>query len=358
MKQDRNISLARPAEYVWRAAAATLRGHVDGITAEQAAKQRHPDDAVTPIILRAASTQATLTDPNWAGPLAMVGVSQAIEDIVAMSSLEKLLAAGALHVDLGRLSSLTVPGRQTHATDAGAWTAEGAPVQVHQYTILGPTLRPHKLEVITTVTAEMAKTSNIEDILRVLLTEASGLAIDAAMLSTTAASAAQSAGLLYGLTPITPTPAASAPYGFDACGQDLGKLVGDIATRGGGRKAAFIASPSQATSVRFWAGGQFGMTPQNDVLPVAASAALANGTVICVEPQSLAVSFGAPQFSISTVAAMHMEDTTPANIATSSTPAAPVKSMFQIDALTLKMTLWGDWCMRAPHVSFMTGVQW
>ena len=29
-----------------------------------------------------------------------------------------------------------------------------------------------------------------------------------------------------------------------------------------------------------------------------------------------------------------------------------------IDALALKMTLWGDWCMRAPHVSFMDAVQW
>jgi hypothetical protein len=86
----------------------------------------YPDDAVTPIVLRAASTQATLSDPSWAGPLAMVGVSQAIEDIVAMSSLERLLAAGALHVDLGRLPSLTVPGRQTAVTDAGAWSSRPA----------------------------------------------------------------------------------------------------------------------------------------------------------------------------------------------------------------------------------------
>jgi hypothetical protein len=353
------MSPPRPATYVWRAAAATLRGFLDGTSALNAVTRMYPDDQVTSLILRAASTQATLTDPAWAGPLAMVGVSQAIEDIVAMSSLERLLAAGALHVDLGRLASLTIPGRAVKASDAGVWLAEGAPSPVRQYAILGPTLRPHKLEVITVVTREMSEASNIEDVLRVLLTEAAGLAIDAGVFSTNAASTGSSAGLMNGLTPLTPTPAASAPYGFDACGQDLGKLVGDIATRGGGRRAVFIGAPSQATSIRFWAGGQFSATPQNDVLPVAASAALADGTVVCVEPESFACSFGVPEFSVSSVAALHMEDTTPADIVSGTgTLAVPVKGMFQIDALALKMVLRGDWCMRAPHVSFMDAVQW
>lgn len=355
MKQER-IELPRPAAYVWRAAASTLRGYVQGMSAEQSAKLSYPDDRITPLVLRAASTQAMVNDSGsgWAGPLARYAVSQAIEDIVAMSALEKLLAGGALHIDPGRVATITVPGRAVTPADAGQWLAEGAPAQVRQYNILGPKLVPHKLEVMTTITREISEASNIEDILRTLITEAAGLAIDAAVLSTTAASAGQSAGLLYGLTALTPT---AAPYGFDACGQDLGKLVGDIAARGGGRRALFIGAPAQATSVRFWAGGQFGATAQTDVLPVSASAALANGTVIALEPESFACTFGAPQFSISNVAALHMEDTTPGQIV-SGTPSTPVKSMFQIDALALKMTLWGDWVMRAPHVSFMTGVQW
>jgi hypothetical protein len=308
------------------------------------------------IIARAVSTPATLTDPAWAGPLGRYGVSQAVEDIVAMSALGRLLAFGALRVDLGRLASVTIPGRQTVAGNAGQWVAEGAPVQVKQYSILGPKLTPHKLEVITTITWEMANASNIEDVLRVQLTEAANLAIDAAVLSTTAASAAQSAGLLHGLTPL----AASTSTGFDACGSDLGKLVADIASRGGGARAAFIAAPSQATAIRFWAGGQFGVTPQTDVLPVAASAALADGTVICIEPESFATTLGEVSFDMSTGTSLHMEDTSPADIVPpSGTPSTPVKSMFQTDLLALKMSLLGaDWCMRAPHVSYMTGVQW
>jgi hypothetical protein len=335
-----------------------VRAVVEGAPVSKVAKAMYGSDIDFDEVQRAASSPALLNDSGsgWAGPLGRFGVSQAIEDIVAMSALGRLLAFGAMRVDLGRLASVTIPGRQVSAANAGSWVAEGQPVQVKQYSIPTSKLSPHKLEVITTITWEMSNASNIEEILRQLLTEAASLAIDAAVLSTTAGSAAQSAGLLHGLTPV----AASTTGGFDSCGQDLGKLVADIASRGGGARAAFIAVPGQATAIRFWAGGQFGVTPANDVLPVAASAALADGTVICIEPESFATTLGEVRFDMSMGSTLHMEDTSPADITgPTGTLAQPVKSMFQTDLIALKMSLVGaDWCMRAPHVSYMTAVQW
>jgi hypothetical protein len=335
---------------------ARVRAITEGQSVQKAAKALYADHLDFDAIVRAASSPATLTDPGWAGPVGRFGVSQAVEDIVAMSALGRLLQFGALKIDLGRLASVTVPGRITNAASAGTWVAEGQPVQVKQYSITGPKLSPHKLEVNTSITFEMSRTSNIEDVLRVLITEAAGLAIDGAVLSTAAATPAQSAGLLHGLTALTPSTAS----GFDACGADLGKLVSDIASRGGGSRAAFIAAPSQATSIRFFAGGQFGVTAQTDVLPVAASAALADGTVVCLEPESFVCTLGEVSFDTTTGATLHFEDTSPQDIANASgTVAVPVKSMFQTDSIALRMTLFGaDWCMRAPHVSYMTGVQW
>jgi hypothetical protein len=351
-------SRRRAALTPYKALAAKVRAVVEGTSAQKIAKAMYGSDIDYDEVLRAASGPALLNDSGsgWAGPLGRYGVSQAVEDIVAMSAIGRLLAFGAMHVDLGRLALVTVPGRQTVAANGGQWVAEGAPVQVKQYSIPTAKLSPHKLEVITTITWEMSNASNIEEILRVLLTEAAGLAIDAAILSTTASSAAQSAGLLHGLTPLT----ASTSTGFDACGADLGNLVADIASRGGGSRAAFIAAPAQATAIRFWAGGQFGVTPANDVLPVAASAALATGTVICIEPESFACSLGDVQFGTAQGSTLHMEDTTPADITGSTgTLAQPVKSLYQTDLIGLKMSLLGaDWCMRAPHVSYITGVQW
>lgn len=338
----------KPSTHFFRAAAATVCAHMEGITIEEAIRTRWPNDELTPIIARAASTQATLTDPAWAGPLAMLTVSDAIEELVAMSAIGKLIRVGAFKIDLGRYATVVVPGRALTAADAGAWLAEGAPIPVRQLQILGPQLTPHKLAVLVPMTREMTEASNIEEVVKQLLREASTLAIDAAIFSPNPASPAQSAGLLNGLTALTPS---SSTLGFDACGQDLGTLTHNIALSGGGSNVAFIASPKQATAIKFWSGS----IVASENLPVAGAASVPDGTVIAIEPASLAISLGAPEFSVSSVAAVHQEDTAPVtNLLTGS----PVKSMFQTDAIVLKMELWGSWAMRAPHVSFMSAVNW
>jgi hypothetical protein len=359
MKQEQLNIPARPsALFMWQAAAATVLGFVNGTSPEAVARSKYPNDPVTPLILRGATTPAITTDPAWAGPLARQSVSLAIEEIVAMSAMGALLRAGAFNVDLGQYGSVRVPGRATTAANAGKWVQEGHPIPAVQLNILGgPVLTPTKLAVLLSMTREITEASNIEDIVRMLVTEAASLALDAAVFSTSAATPAQPAGLLNGLTPLTAT--AGASLGFDACGQDLGKLVGDIAARAGGVHAFFVCAPSQATSIRFWAGGQFGRGPQGDILPVAPAASLATtGTVVCLEPESLAITLSDPQFSVSNVAAVHQEDTTPLDISSGGVLASPVKSMFQTDALALRMTLSASWGMRAPHVSYMTGVGW
>ena len=84
MKEDRGLIRKlqeQPSNQMWRAAAAVVRAHVQGTTAAQIVKDMYPDDPVTPIILRAASTQATLTDPAWAAPLAHTAVDQSIDPV-------------------------------------------------------------------------------------------------------------------------------------------------------------------------------------------------------------------------------------------------------------------------------------
>jgi hypothetical protein len=351
------ITLKRPAEFVWRAAAATLRGFVGGTSPAAMAHNMYGDDPVTPLVLRGATTQAVTSVPAWAGAVAFQSVSRAIEEVVALSAIGAVLRAGALNVDLGRNASVRVPGRATSPADAGQWVQEGHPIPARALHLLGgPVLSPTKLAVLVTMTREMTEASNIEDVVRMLLTEAASIALDAALFSTNAATAAMPAGILLGITALPATTGTG--LGFDACGQDLGNLVQDIASRGGGAHAYFIAAPHQSTAIRFWAGGQFGRTVDGDVLPVAASAGLAEGTVLAIEPASLALTLNDPQFSVANVATVHQEDTTPLDIVSGGTVATPVKSMFQTDALALRMTLTANWGMRAPHVSYITGVGW
>jgi hypothetical protein len=345
MKQDRAlIKELQPTNQVWRAAAAIVRGHIAHVPPEQMAKTMYPDDTVTPVIARAASTMATLTDATWAGPLARYAVSEAVEDIVAMTAAGRMEQAGALRVDMGQLSSVTVPGRAVTAADAGAWVAEGAPIPAKQFNYTPGVLRLRKLAVIVTLTEEMSRSSNLEALLRSMLTSAAGLAIDAQMFSAIAGDATKPAGLFNGLTPIGVAAAVGAS--FDNCGQDLGQLVADIGARGGGRNAFFVGAPAQATSIKFFSSGEF---------QVAGSAGMADKSVAAIEPASLAFAIADPEFAVANVAAVQEDDTAPAaDLLTKS----PVRSMYQIDAFALRMVIYAAWTMRAPHVAYMTGVNW
>jgi len=51
---------------------------------------------------------------------------------------------------------------------------------------------------------------------------------------------------------------------------------------------------------------------------------------------------------------------TPADIVSAGgTVAAPVKSLYQTDAIGLKTTLWATWGLRAAgHCQFLTGATW
>jgi len=258
-------------------------------------------------------------------------------------------------VSLDGAGQITVPRRLVVAADAGAFVAEGEPLQVRQLNVTGgPSLTPFKFGVIVAFTNELARgaVQSFELIVKQMLGEASALALDAAIFSNTAASAVRPAGILNGVSALTPT----AGGGENAVSKDIGNLVGALAAGGAGVDVVFVASPAQAAALKIWAGPKFDY-------PVLASAALAAGTVIAVEAGSFVSSFGPePRFDTRDAAAIHMEDTTPQHIGTPGAPAyvaAPTRSLFQTDATSLRMILPCSWGLRAAgHVAWVSAVTW
>jgi hypothetical protein len=184
-----------------------------------------------------------------------------------------------------------------------------------------------------------------------MLGEAAALSLDSAILSSTAAVPdVRPAGILAGLTPIT----ATAGGGTDAMTADLQKLVAALATAGGGTDQVIIAAPQQALALKLTAGAKFNA-------PVLASAVLAAGTVIAIEPSSFVSTVDAtPEFNTSSESAIH-EDTAPVSIGTPGSPnatASPTRSLFQTDCTAIRMILRIGWAMRAAHVAHVTGATW
>jgi hypothetical protein len=210
------------------------------------------------------------------------------------------------------------------------------------------TLVPKKLACLASYTREMAESSNIEELVRVAISESAGLALDQKMFSNDVGTAAAPAGLLYNVTPLT----AATGGGATAMAIDIAALISALGANGAGAAPVIIAAVAQATSLKLFAGPRFD-------IPILPSAVLAK-TVIAVEPSSFISGFASqPDFSTSSGSAVvHEEDTSPAPIVGSSGTAAPVRSFFQTDVIGLKCILRGAWALRAKHVAVVNNTTW
>jgi hypothetical protein len=219
---------------------------------------------------------------------------------------------------------------------------------VFQYPIsAGPSLAPHKLAVVSVFTAEMLAASNIDSFTRSLLSESAALAFDAALFGSQADNGVTPPGLLAGVSASTPASGTDKRENMLA---DLGTLVQDIASRGGGGDPAFVMAPAQAVFAKGYLGPHFDA-------PVLASMVLPAGTAICIEQRSVVATIAAvtPEFSTAESTLLMMDDSAPTDVVAGS----PTRSLFQIDSTALKMTLRGiDWKMRAPHVALIDAVNW
>jgi Phage capsid family len=306
-------------------------------------------DVVTAEILRSATAPATTTTTNWAQQLAGIAIYDLVQSITSQSAAAAVIDR-ALQLNMDGIAELRVPGRVVSAS-AAAWVAEGAPVPVRSLSFSNAAiLRPRKLAVISAFTREMVESSNVEATVRQTLGEAVALALDAQMFSSSAGDASKPPGLFAGITSLT----ATAGGGSLAMIGDIEQLIAALATNGAGLAPVFIAAAKQAAAMKTLVGPKFDY-------PIFASGALAAGTVAVVEPASLVSGFGSTaEFSTSKVAALHMEDASPQDITGGTpSPAVPVRSMFQTDAIALKSTLSASWGLRAAgHAQWIQNTTW
>jgi hypothetical protein len=345
---------ARPADHLYRAATAHVLASYRDTSADSIIRSTWPDDQVSGLITRAASVPADTATSGWAGVVAGDAVADAVVGLAGPSAGAELIRRG-LRVSLAGIGSITIPGRIIVAADAGSFVAEGAPIQVRELTLFsGATLTPFKLGVIAVFTNEMRQyaVADFETIVKQMLSEAAAIALDSAIFSATTASSIRPAGILNGIAALSPT----AGGGQNAVSKDIGNLVGAIATGGTGRNVIFIASPTQAATLKIWAGPQFDY-------PILASSALSAGTVIAVEADSFVSAFDpVPVFNTANAPVIHLEGSAPAAIGIEGTPAvvaAPSRSLWQTDCTGLRMILRCSWGLRATgQVAWISAATW
>jgi hypothetical protein len=331
-------SAPRPADHLVRAALAVLRSETQHLLQEDAVvRQLYPGDAVSALLVRAATSPASLTSAEWAGALASTAVADFVGGLGPVSAAAQLIAT-SLQLDLGRYAHVRVPGLVPTAA-LPVFVGEGREIPVNRMLFGSATLGPTKVAVIVPFTREAVEGTAAEAIVRTTLRECIGLSLDAAMFSALAdVTGERPAGLLHSVTPLDPT----AGGGNEAMIGDLVKLATAVAPVAG-LSITFVASPDLALKLAL-RGGEM---PYR----ILSSFALAAGTILAVANNALAVAIDpAPEMTVSKSALLHM-DTAPSPIGTAGSPpvvAAPAQSMYQVDALALRCILGVSYGLRAP----------
>jgi hypothetical protein len=101
--------------------------------------------------------------------------------------------------------------------------------------------------------------------------------------------------------------------------------------------------------------------PSTFLYPIAASTTVPSDTVVAIDPLGIAAALAAePRIIISEGAAIHEDDSPTALSAPGSpnTVAAPLRSLFQSDALGMRVILHTGWVARSGAVAMVNSVTW
>jgi HK97 family phage prohead protease len=363
-----------PLDLLVRAGALQVVAHRERKPVDDIRRAVYGDDEATKAVLewqmKAATAPAMTTVTGWAAELVQQIVVDFMQTLYPKAIYPRLSAMG-LSLDFGRNGKIIIPTRARTPTIAGSFVGEGLPIPVRQGLFTSQTLTPKKMAVITTWTREIDEHSMpaIEGLLRDAIQFDTAISLDSVLIDVNPATVVRPAGILNGVSGLTPT----AGGGFAALTGDIKALSGALltGTLGNVRNPAWLMNPQQVNSAGLVAAPGAGVFPFRDEIsqgrlggwPIIDSGTVPLGTVIVVDAADfVSVTGDGPRFEISDQATLHMEDTAPTDISTSGTPpvaAYPAKSMFQTDSLALRLIMPINWTIRrAGTVAWVAGVTW
>jgi hypothetical protein len=298
-----------------------------------------PNDRTAELLTRSATAPTTLANTAALQSVAMHFVASLVPVSAAAAVISRSLQLTFDHVARISVPALTLP-------DA-AWLGESTAIPVVAGTTSpGALLDPYKLATLVVLTGEMIRNSNAEAMVRQVLIESISPILDAALFSANAAlPGVRPAGILSGISPLTPSSATSP---IDAMISDIASIATALAPVAGGRSPLVVAAPAQAVALL--------MRSPRELWQVIPCAALPAKTVIGIVPAAIATAISSPRIEASNTAMVEM-DTAPTGDPTTAT--CPTISLFQSDEVGLRFILPSSWARRsASAVAWLNNVAW
>jgi hypothetical protein len=327
-----------------RSSIALVRGIGDGSPAAEVAKRLWPDNRSTLDYIKRGAVTPTTTATSGVPTATIVN---ALVPLLGPASAIGNLFKRCLNVSFGEASAISIP--EITASGSGvAFITQGAPFPIRQLAMAPTPMVVKKLAMGLVLTRELYEHSNAEALLSAVLAADLSLGIETLLFDATAIDTTRPAGLKNGIN------ATAADSGTDvtAMFNDFATL-GSIVSAVGATNIAFIASPKQFIKI------QMRKSQNNFPYPIWCSSALADKTIACVALDALAVAVSEPRFETSKAATLVMNDVPAEFVTSGGVLGAPVQSLFQSDAIGLRVLCDCDWCLRSSSgFAWMQNVNW
>lgn len=287
---------------------------------------------------KAATNPAMLSVQGWAQELATSAVGSFVLSLGSNARAFPAIAARAHGFEIS--ANFRPVALEANAT--AAFTAEGEAIGTTEARFLASTLKPYSVKALTEFTEEMLERSDIETLMKQLLSDAIGSALELGFFSAAAATAAAPAGVLNGITPT----AAGASFAEDA--RALVAALGEPAD------VVFVMSPARLISL------SAEMDLAAFAAPVFGSSGVGADQLVAVDCDGLAIGLGGVNHKVGIESTIH--EANPAlPISTPGTPAtvaAPTRSLWQSDVISLKSVLGVSWGRSASAAAVINDVAW
>jgi hypothetical protein len=283
---------------------------------------------------------AAITIAGWAAELVGPARLSALAMLAPRSTFAQLQARG-LTLDFNGFSTVRLPARSGSGDLAGDFVGESSPIPVKKAAFTAGTLMAHKFGVISTFTREMAaySTPAFEACVKDMISSDAASAVDVALLGSGAASAVRAAGLLNGLTSLTPT-----------TGGGLAAVAGDFAALAGAIPSSvdLVYLMAEATRVRALA-----LAPGLAGVTIISSAAIPATRIVALDANDFFSASADPSFDVSE------ESVTVPNTVPGVAMDPGTTSIWQQGLIGLRFLETTTWGMRqAGRVAFVDPISW
>ena len=295
-----------------RAALASVFAYVERKDAVQVARERFGHDARIEAVCKTAVGVADTTTAGWAKELVQQDVQGFVEALVPFSVYAALASRG-ISIDFGDAGSVSIPYRAGTNTDlAGAFVGENGVIPVKRGTLGAAVMNRYKMAVISAITKELSRSSTpqAEALIRRMMLEDTGVALDKALLDANAAVAGvRPAGLLSAVAPIAASAAATP---IEKAIADLSALLGAMAASGNGSRPVFVVNPAQRLRLgTMYSAGEWMFRDELNGgrlmgVEVVSSLNVPAGDVILIDAANFATALGSPEFDTSESATLVM----------------------------------------------------